>query len=210
MMNELTSNLGFNKENYLPYYPQANDEVEVSNKSLKNILQWKINSAKLNWNLMLYSTLWAYLTSVKTDTGFSHFQLVYGMEATFPIECHIPSLKLAVELLPDTTTLEEHLIYLEQLNEQCHDESLANEAHKQHVKCQYDWSVHPRFFSEGDLFLVYNQDKDLLGEGKFKPMWFRLFIIKKFLGKCAYELVDFEGNNFPEPINGIYLKKYYS
>jgi len=37
------------------------------------------------------------------------------MEKFLPIKCHIPSLKLAVELLPDTITLEEHLFYLEQL-----------------------------------------------------------------------------------------------
>jgi hypothetical protein len=104
--------------------------VEVVNKSLKTILQRTINSAKSNWHLMLYSTLWAYQTSIKTATGFSPFQLVYGMEAVFPIECQIPSLKLAVELLPNTTMLEECLIYLEQLDEQRRDATLANEAHK--------------------------------------------------------------------------------
>jgi hypothetical protein len=41
-----------------------------------------------------------------------------------------------------------------------------------------------RFFSEGDLVLVYDQDKDPLGAGKFKPMWFRPFIIKEFLKKA--------------------------
>jgi hypothetical protein len=61
---------------------------------------------------------------------FSPFQLVYGLEAVLPIECQIPSLKLAVELLPDTTPLEEHLLYLEQLDEQRRDAALANEAHK--------------------------------------------------------------------------------
>jgi hypothetical protein len=41
-------------------------------------------------------------------------------------------------------------------------------------------------------------------------MWFRHFIIRKVLEKGAYELVEFEGNVFPRPINGIYLKKYYA
>jgi hypothetical protein len=51
-----------------------------------------------------------------------------------------------------------------------------------------------RIFSEGDLVLVYDQDKDPLGAGKFKPMWFRPFIVKEVLKKGAYRLVDFEGN----------------
>jgi hypothetical protein len=172
MMNELTSKLGLQQEHLSPYYPQANGQVEAVNKSLKTILQQTINSTKSNWHLMLYSTLWAYRTSIKTATSFSPFQLVYGLEAILPIECQIPSLKLAVQLLPDTSPLEEWLLYLERFNEQHRDAALANEAHKHKVKCQYDWSVRPQIFSEGNLVLVYDQDKDPLGVGKFKPMWF--------------------------------------
>jgi hypothetical protein len=210
MMTKLTSKLGLCQEHFPPYYPQANGQVEAINKSLMTILLRTINSAKSNWHLMLYSTLWAYQTSVKTATIFSPFQLIYRMEVVFPIECQIPSLKLAVQLLLDTSPLEEWLLYLERLNEQCHDAALANKAHKHKVKCQYDRSVCPRIFFEGDLVLVYDQDKDPLGAGKFKPMWFRPFIIKEVLKKGSYHLVDFEGNSLAEPRNGLYLKKYFS
>jgi hypothetical protein len=87
---------------------------------------------------------------------------------------------------------------------------LANEAHKQKFKCQYDRSIHRQIFSEGDLVQVYDQDKDPLEERKFKPMWFRTFIIKEVLKKGTYHLVDFEGNSLAKPRNGLYLKKYYS
>jgi hypothetical protein len=49
-----------------------------------------------------------------------------------------------------------------------------------------------------------------LGEGKFKPMWFIPFIVKKVLEKGAYQLVDFEGNDLSEPRNWLYIKKYYA
>jgi hypothetical protein len=113
MMSELTSNLGLRQENSSPYYPQENGQVEVVNKSLKTILQQMINYAKSNWHLMLYLTLWTYRMSVNTSTGLSHFQLVYRLEEVFPIECHISSLMLAVDLLPDTSPLEERLLYIE-------------------------------------------------------------------------------------------------
>jgi hypothetical protein len=58
--------------------------------------------------------------------------------------------------------------------------------------------------------MIYDQDKDPLGSGKFKPMWFGPFIVKKVLEKSAYKLVDFEGNSLSEPGNGLYLKNYYS
>ena len=132
------------------------------------------------------------------------------MEAILPIECQIPSLKLAVQLFPDTSPLEEWLLYLEQFNEQCRDAALSNEDHKQKFKCHYDRSVHPPIFSKGDFVLVYDQDKDPLGAGKFKPMWFGPFIVKEVLKKGAYHLVDFEGNALAEPRNGLYFKKCHS
>ena len=105
MMVELALKLGFQQENSSLYYPQANGQVEAVKKSLKTILQRKIDKARSNWNIMLYPALWAYRMSMKTATGFTLFQLVYGLEYIFPIECEIPSLKLEVELLPETSII---------------------------------------------------------------------------------------------------------
>jgi hypothetical protein len=58
--------------------------------------------------------------------------------------------------------------------------------------------------------LVYDQDKDPLGVGKFKVMWFKSFIMKEVLKKGTYRPVDFEGNALATPRNGLYLKNYYS
>ena len=66
---------------------------------------------------MLYPTLWAYRANIKTATSFSPFQFFHGVEAVTLIECEIPSLKIAIHVLPDTTELEEHLVHLEQLDE---------------------------------------------------------------------------------------------
>lgn len=53
----------------------------------------------------------------KTAMRFSPFHLVHGIEALFPIECKIPSLKLDVQLLPKTSTLEQPLVHLEHIDE---------------------------------------------------------------------------------------------
>ena len=55
---------------------------------------------------MLYPILWAYQTIVNTTTGFSHFQLIHGVEEVTPIECEISSLKIAIHFLPDTSDIE--------------------------------------------------------------------------------------------------------
>ena len=102
MMAKLTTRLGLRHENSTPYYPQANGQVEEVNKVPVAMLQCTIGMHKSNWHLMLFSDLWAYRTIAKIDTRFTPFEMVYGLEATLPIECEIPSLKLVVELLPDT------------------------------------------------------------------------------------------------------------
>ena len=56
------------------------------------------------------------------------------MEAILPIECEIPSLKLAVEILPNTSAEEECLLYLMRLDETQRDATLVIEAQKKHVK----------------------------------------------------------------------------
>ena len=89
-----------------------------------------VGQAKSNWHLLIFSALWAYRNTLKNSTGFTPFQLVYGLEATLSIECEIPSLKLVVELLPNTSIDEERFMYLNKLDETRHDAALANEAHK--------------------------------------------------------------------------------
>ena len=56
------------------------------------------------------------------------------MESILLVECEIPSLKLVVELLPDASSLEEHLVHLEHLDEQRWDALVALEVNKHRVK----------------------------------------------------------------------------
>ena len=83
---------------------------------------------------MLYPPLWEYRTVVKTAIGFSPYQLVHGVESVLLVECKILSLKLAIEILPNTSPLEEHLVHLEQLDEQRRDALVALEVNKHCVK----------------------------------------------------------------------------
>ena len=84
---------------------------------------------------------------MKTTTGFTPFQLVYGLEAVLSIQCQIPYLQLVVELLPDTFAEEARFLYSNNLDETRGDAAFANEAHKKCVKAQYDKSVQPHVFN---------------------------------------------------------------
>jgi hypothetical protein len=76
-------------------------------------------------------------------------------------------LKLVIELLPNTSVEEEHLLYLMQLDETRCNNALVIETQNKLVKAQYDKHAKPRVFSKGDLVLLYEKNHDLLGVGKF-------------------------------------------
>jgi hypothetical protein len=142
---------------------------------------------------MLYPALWVYQTSVKTSTSFSPFQLVHGVDSILPIEFEIHYLRLEIT-------------HLESLDEQRRDASTTIEVNKRRVKIQYDKFVCPRLYTEGDMVLLYYQDKEPLGESKFQPMWQDPYILQRDIEKGAYKLKYYEWNMLVETRNGIYLK----
>jgi hypothetical protein len=174
------------------------------------MLRRMIGIHKTSWHMMSFSALWAYQISFKSAIGFTPFHLIYGIKFVLSIECEISSLKLVVELLPNTSIEEEHLLYLMQLDETRRDVALVIETQKKRIKSQYEKHVKPHVFYEGDLVLLYEQDRDFLGVGKFEAMWQGPYIVKHVLEKGSYELVDYYGIPLSEPRNGIYLKKYYA
>ena len=126
-MTEFTTMLYFRQYQSSYFYPQTNGQVEAVNKTLKTIIKWTINASRPNGNIMLYPVLWEYRTNVNTTTSFSAFQLFHKVEAVTSVECEIPSLKIAIHILLDTTEIEEHFLHLEHLDEQCRDALTANE-----------------------------------------------------------------------------------
>ena len=65
-------------------------------------------------------------------------------------------------MLPETSEEEVCFLELIDLDETRRDAAMANEAHKKHIKAQYDKNVKPHIFLEGDLVLLYNQERENL------------------------------------------------
>jgi hypothetical protein len=111
------------------------------NKVLKTMLQRTVNKHKTNWHHMLFSMLWAYRMEVNTSIGFTPFHLVHGVKETLSIECEIPTLRTAIELLPDTAPMEQRLLNLESLDEDRRYSLQNNEASKKRSKATFDRHV---------------------------------------------------------------------
>jgi hypothetical protein len=77
-------------------------------------------------------------------------------------------------------------------------------------KATFDRHVNLRSFNEGDLVLAYDIAHDTFGHGKFESLWHGPYIIQHCLTKGAYILASPEGHPLKEPVNGLYLKKFYA
>ena len=54
-----------------PYHPQANVQVEVTNRALEGILTIVVSSNRKDWVERLVEATWAYNTTWKTTIGFT-------------------------------------------------------------------------------------------------------------------------------------------
>uniref|UniRef100_A0A2N9GMR1 Uncharacterized protein n=1 Tax=Fagus sylvatica TaxID=28930 RepID=A0A2N9GMR1_FAGSY len=78
-----------------PGHPQANGQVEVTNRSLLKLIKTRLERAKGLWPEELTSILWAYRTTVRIPTGETPFRMTYGNEAVAPVEIGLTTLRIA-------------------------------------------------------------------------------------------------------------------
>jgi hypothetical protein len=158
---------------------------------------------------MHFLVLWDYRTSTNISMDFTPFHLIHGEEVTLSIKCQIPSLHLSIVLLPVIIPLEQELLALENVNEDHHIALKTIEVAKKFYEAQYDCKLHPHVSYEGDLVLEYDQAHNILGRGKFEPLWLVPYIVKQCLGKGAYILSRPEGELLPNPCDALYLNIFY-
>nr|GEV75982.1 reverse transcriptase domain-containing protein [Tanacetum cinerariifolium] len=68
------------------YYPQMSGQVEVSNRSLKRILERTVGENRASWSDKLDDALSAFCTAFKTPIGCTPYKLVYEKACHLPIE----------------------------------------------------------------------------------------------------------------------------
>jgi hypothetical protein len=79
----------------LPYYAQANGQVESSNKIPIRLIKKKIEEKPRRWHEVLSEALWAHRTSKHDATKVTPFELIYGQEATLLVEINLQTCRVA-------------------------------------------------------------------------------------------------------------------
>jgi hypothetical protein len=90
---DMCKSMGIKLVHSTSYYPQGNDLVESSNKSLIRIIRKLLEENQKNWDSKLKFSLWADRVTNKKSIGTSPFKLVYGTDAIFPIQLVFPVAK---------------------------------------------------------------------------------------------------------------------
>nr|GEZ18158.1 hypothetical protein [Tanacetum cinerariifolium] len=68
------------------YHPQTSGQVEVSNRSLKHILERMVEENRASWFEKLEDALWDFRTAYKTPIGCTPYKLVFEKSCHLPIE----------------------------------------------------------------------------------------------------------------------------
>ncbi|GKD87405.1 reverse transcriptase domain-containing protein [Tanacetum coccineum] len=71
---------------FTAYHLQTSGQVEVSNRSLKRILERTVGENRASWSDKLDDAFWAFRTAFKTPIGCTPYKLVYEKACHLPIE----------------------------------------------------------------------------------------------------------------------------
>ena len=91
---DFCSELGIKNHYSSLAHPQANGQVEVTNRSLLKIIKTRLEGAKGIWPDELSSILWAYRTIARTPTEETPFRLTYGSDVVISAEVGLASYRV--------------------------------------------------------------------------------------------------------------------
>jgi ribonuclease HI len=205
---EICSQLNIKNHYSSPRHPQANGQVEVTNRTLLKQIKTRLEGAKGMWVEELPSVLWAYRTTVRTPTRETPFKLTFGTEAVIPVEIGLTTFRT-------TFHREEENEGQLRLNLDLLDETRGRAAqrialYQGRMARYYNTKVKLRRFEVGDWVLrkVTQATKDP-SQGKLGPNWEGPYKVIQYYRRGTYHLEDRHGKKLPHPWNAEHLKKYY-
>ncbi|GFZ06995.1 hypothetical protein Acr_18g0011650 [Actinidia rufa] len=153
-----------------PGHPQANGQVEVTNRTILRNLKARLERSKSEWAEDLPSIIWAYHTTSRIPTGETPYSMVFGTESVIPVEIGVPSFRTLNFNGKDNEG--ELKLNLDLLDEKRESAELRQAAYKSRIAKYYNERVKHRSFLPGDLVLrrVTLSTRDP-SAGKLGPTW---------------------------------------
>nr|GEW13578.1 reverse transcriptase domain-containing protein [Tanacetum cinerariifolium] len=188
------------------YHPQTSRQVEVSNRSLKRILERTVCENRASWLDKLDNALWAFRIAFKTPTGCTPYKLVYENTCHLPIELEHKAYWALKHCNYDLQTVGDHrkvqLNELNKLRDQAYENYLI---YKEKTKRIHDSKIKDRVFNVGDRVLLFNSRLKIFS-GKLKTRWSRPFTITQVF---PYGTVELSQTDTDVPNFKVRLKHYF-
>eukprot|EP00253_Pinus_taeda_P022690 PITA_22690 len=192
-----------------PYHPQANGQVESTNKVIEAILTETVASHRRDWASRLSEALWAYRTTWRNTTNHSPYQLVFGKEPIFPIEFEIRTLRTSQEVglnLNEAQT--SRLQKINKLDEIRISALQRTTLIQQQREKWHDVLFKKKIFHEGDWTLLY--DSRFQGfPGKLQTRWLGPYEIQKVHDNDTITLTTINGFGHLFKANGHRVRLYH-
>jgi len=140
----------------------------------------------------------------------SPYELVYGMEATFPSSLGIPTIKLLQEIQVEPNDIQQRInqtIHLQQTREKVYDRA---QIVQERLKKAFDKRTKAEDFYIGDKVLRWDSRReDKRKNAKFNFLWRGPFIISVVQGNNTYFLKSMDDSTAEDGlVNGQMLKHY--
>jgi hypothetical protein len=191
-----------------PYHPQANGQVESTNKVIEAILTKTVKENRKDWSDRLLEALWAYRTTWRNTTGFSPYELVYGKSVVFPVEFEIKTLRTALDANLDLTDAQTaRLQQLNELEEKRLDAIQQTTVIQQQRSQWHDKNIKNKQFQKGNWALLYDSRfKEF--QGKLRTRWLGPYEVDTVFPNGTVRLLTIDDSRTPLLVNGHRLRLY--
>ncbi|XP_071728274.1 uncharacterized protein [Rutidosis leptorrhynchoides] len=153
------------------YHPQTNRQAEVTNRSIKRILERTIGNHGNRWAEKLDDALWAFRTAYKNPLGTTPYRMIYGKSCHLSLELEYKALWALKTCNLDPSKTSRHrkiqLNKLAELRDQAYEMSYI---YKEKTKLLHDAKLILIKFAPGDKVLLFNSRQKKFSS-KFKSRW---------------------------------------